>query len=160
MAVRGRMNERTRGSDHRHGVGAGSSIAEICRSVAALPASHGTAPMTSAPRGRLMVEHFRGGSTKSQTRVTDVVAIAIPVRDQDAALAFYTGVLGCDVIADDVVGPGFRWLEVRPVGSTVGITLIAPEVDVPVGVDTGIRLSVEDAAAAHEALRASGAEVG
>ena len=93
-------------------------------------------------------------------RVTDVVAIAIPVRDQDAALAFYTGVLGCEVIADDVVGPGFRWLEVRPVGSTIGIALIAPEDDVPVGVDTGIRLAVKDATAAHEALRASGAEVG
>src|SRR4051812_49557582 len=118
--------------------------------------------MTSAPRVRLTVEHFRGGRTMNQTtmRVTDVVAIAIAVRDQDAALAFYTGVLGCDVIADDVVGPGFRWLEVRPVGTTIGIALIAPEVDVPVGVDTGIRLAVKDATAAHEALRASGTAVG
>src|SRR3954468_7332483 len=118
--------------------------------------------MTSAQPVRLMVEHFRGGRMMNQTtiRVTDVVAIAIPVRDQDAALAFYTDVLGCDVIADDVVGPGFRWLEVRPVGSTIGIALIAPEADVPVGVDTGIRLGVNDATTAHEALRASGAEVG
>jgi predicted enzyme related to lactoylglutathione lyase len=99
--------------------------------------------------------------TKQTTiRVTDVVVIAIPVRDQDAALAFYTNVLGCDLFADDVVGPGFRWVEVRPVGAAIGIALIAPEDDVPVGVDTGIRLAVKDAAAAHEALRSTGAEVG
>jgi catechol 2,3-dioxygenase-like lactoylglutathione lyase family enzyme len=92
-------------------------------------------------------------------RVTDVVVVAIPVRDQDAALAFYTGVLGCEPVADDIVGPSFRWVEVRPVGATCGIALIAPEDGVPVGVDTGIRLAVDDAAAAHEALRSVGAEV-
>ena len=92
--------------------------------------------------------------------VTDVVAVAIPVRDQDAALAFYTDVLGCEVVADDVVGPGFRWVEVRAAGGATGIALIAPESGVPAGVDTGIRLSVEDATAAHAALRAAGVDVG
>ena len=91
---------------------------------------------------------------------TDVVAIAIPVADQDAALAFYTDVLGCELVSDDVVGPGFRWVEVRPVGSAVGIALVAPGDGVRVGVDTGIRLTVQDAPAAHEALRAAGTEVG
>ena len=93
-------------------------------------------------------------------RVTDVVAIAIPVKDQDAALAFYTDVLGLELFSDDVVGAGFRWVEVRPVGKATGIALIAPEDDVPAGVDTGIRLAVKDAAAAHEALRSAGADVG
>ena len=97
---------------------------------------------------------------RPNVRVNEVVAIAIPVEDQDAALAFYTGVLGCELVADDVVGPGFRWVEVRPVGSAVGIALVAPEADVPAGVDTGIRLTVDDAAAAHRALQEAGAEVG
>ena len=99
-------------------------------------------------------------SSQPTMRVTDVVAIAIPVEDQDAALAFYTGVLGCELFADDVVGPGFRWVEVRPPGAATGIALIAAEDDVPVGVDTGIRLTVKDAAAAYDALKAAGAEVG
>ena len=99
-------------------------------------------------------------SDRPKVRVTDVVAIAIPVEDQDEALAFYTGVLGCELVADDVVGPGFRWVEVRPAGSAVGIALVAPEPDVPSGVDTGIRLTVEDAPAAHRALQGAGAEVG
>ena len=95
----------------------------------------------------------------SSTQVIDVVAVAIPVRDQDAALAFYTGVLGLEVVADDIVGPGFRWVEVRPSGSAMAIALIAPEEGVTTGVDTGIRLTVEDAAAAHAALRESQVEV-
>ena len=41
-------------------------------------------------------------------RVTDLVAVAIPVKDQDEALAFYTGLLGCELVSDEVVGPGFR----------------------------------------------------
>jgi catechol 2,3-dioxygenase-like lactoylglutathione lyase family enzyme len=92
--------------------------------------------------------------------VKDVAAVAIPVRDQDAALAFYRDVLGCELVADDVVGPGFRWVEVRPSGTAMAIALIAPEDGVPPGVDTGIRLTVQDAAAAHAALRAAGVDVG
>ena len=95
-----------------------------------------------------------------KVRINDVVVVAIPVRDQDAALAFYTGVLGCELVADDVVGPGFRWVEVRPPGSATGIGLLTPDEGSPAGVDTGIRLAVDDAAAAHEALRAAGAGVG
>ena len=94
------------------------------------------------------------------TQVSDVVAVAIPVRDQDEALAFYTEVLGLEVVADDVVGPAFRWVEVRPPGSAMTIALIAPEDGVPPGVDTGIRLTVADAVAAHAALSELGVEVG
>lgn len=96
---------------------------------------------------------------QTRVRVSDVVAVAIPVVDQDAALRFYTDVLGCELFSDEVVGPGFRWVEVRPVGSSTGIALIAPEDGVPAGVDTGIRLTVNDAAAAHSALLSAGAEV-
>ena len=82
-------------------------------------------------------------------QVNDVVAVAIPVSDQDAALTFYTSVLGCELVADDVVGPAFRWVEVRPPGSGTGIALLTPEEGATAGVDTGIRLAVDDAAAAH-----------
>ena len=98
--------------------------------------------------------------TTITARVTDVAAIAIPVRDQDAALDFYTSVLGLELVSDDLVGPGFRWVELRPAASTIAIALIAPEDGVPTGVDTGIRLTVPDAAAAHAALTDAGADVG
>ena len=94
------------------------------------------------------------------THVIDVVAVAIPVRDQDAALVFYTELLGLEVVADDVVGPGFRWVEVRSPGSAMAIALVAPEDGVPPGVDTGIRFTVTDAAAAHAGLSESEVDVG
>ena len=93
-------------------------------------------------------------------RVTDVVAVAVPVTDQDRALDFYVGVLGCEKLADDLVEDGFRWVEVRPAGAATGIALLAAEADSPAGVDTGIRLAATDAAAAHRALEASGVKVG
>src|SRR3712207_8400680 len=77
-----------------------------------------------------------------QPGITDVVAVAIPVTDQTRARDFYVGVLGFQEHQDVVVGDGFRWIEVRAVGSPVGVALIAPESEVPVGVDTGIRLAV------------------
>lgn len=94
------------------------------------------------------------------TRVTDVIVVAIPVRDQDRARDFYIDVLGLDAHEDLVVGDGFRWVELRPAGSAIGIALIAPEPEAPVGVDTGIRLAVDDARAMHIALANAGVWVG
>jgi catechol 2,3-dioxygenase-like lactoylglutathione lyase family enzyme len=99
-------------------------------------------------------------SEATALRVSDVLCVAIPVSDQDEALDFYVGVLGCEKYADEQVGDGFRWVEVRPHGSGVGIALLASEADSPAGVDTGIRLAVPDARATHAALTAAGLQVG
>jgi catechol 2,3-dioxygenase-like lactoylglutathione lyase family enzyme len=64
-------------------------------------------------------------SEATALRVSDVLCVAIPVSDQDEALDFYVGVLGCEKYADEQVGDGFRWVEVRPHGSGVGIALLA-----------------------------------
>jgi catechol 2,3-dioxygenase-like lactoylglutathione lyase family enzyme len=99
-------------------------------------------------------------STAQSAGVTDVVVVAVPVADQDRARDFYVGVLGFEQREDVVVGEGFRWVELRPPGSHVGVALVAGEPDVPVGVDTGIRLGVRDARAMHAALVDAGAPVG
>lgn len=93
-------------------------------------------------------------------QVTGVVVVAIPVTDQDRASKFYVDVLGFDRHEDVVVGDAFRWVELRPAGSTLGIALVAPEPEVPVGIDTGIRLAVADARAMHSALVEAGVWVG
>ena len=93
-------------------------------------------------------------------KVGEVLCVGIPVSDQDRALDFYVHVLGCEKYADERVGDGFRWVEVRPQGSSVGIALLAPEGDGPVGIDTGIRLAVGDARETHAALTAAGLQVG
>ncbi len=89
------------------------------------------------------------------TRITDVTAVAVPVRDQDEALAFYVDVLGFDKRLDAPFGDG-RWLTVAPAGASTSIALVASD---RVGVDTGIRLATADATADHEHLRAAGVDV-
>jgi lactoylglutathione lyase len=90
--------------------------------------------------------------TDARAQVTGVRTVAVPVSDQERALAFYTGVLGLEKRLDAPFGGG-RWLEVAPPGGTTSLALVS---DRPAGIDTGIRLTTLDAAAAHAALAAAG----
>ncbi|ANC31074.1 VOC family protein [Isoptericola dokdonensis] len=94
------------------------------------------------------------------THLTTLHAVAIPVRDQDAALRFYTSTLGLEVRLDALLAEGFRWLEVAPPGAAVHLALVHADADFPAGRDTGIRLVSTDAAADHAALAAAGVDVG
>jgi Glyoxalase/Bleomycin resistance protein/Dioxygenase superfamily len=55
---------------------------------------------------------------------------------------------------------GGRWIEVAPAGATVTIALVPASESAPAGVQTGIRLTADDAAALHDGLKARGVEVG
>jgi catechol 2,3-dioxygenase-like lactoylglutathione lyase family enzyme len=96
--------------------------------------------------------------TATATGITGVTTVAIPVTDQERALAFYVDTLGFEVRRDAPFGPGMRWIEVAPPGSTTTIAL-PPLGDVKPGVDTGIRLTTRDAEADHAALKARGVDV-
>ena len=89
------------------------------------------------------------------TKTTRVLSVSIPVRDQDAALRFWTDVLGCQVRYDGEAVPGVRMIEVVPPGSDVGIVLLPPDSPVPVA----IRLGTGDADEAFLRIAAAGVEV-
>jgi lactoylglutathione lyase len=101
-------------------------------------------------------------SHHSHTHIRSVRAIGIPVRDQDRAIAFYVDTLGLETRRDvDVPQFGGRWIEVAPPGQQdVTLALVPQREGVPAGVETGIRLATDDAAAAHAALSEAGVEVG
>ncbi|WP_231121595.1 VOC family protein [Motilibacter peucedani] len=82
---------------------------------------------------------------------TRVLSVALPVADMDAAVAFYVGVLGCEVRYDVEAVPGVRMVEVVPPGSQVGIVLLPPDSPVPIAV----RLGTSDADAAYARLAAT-----
>lgn len=82
------------------------------------------------------------------TMTTRVLSVSVPVSDQDAALAFYTGVLGCELRYDVEVWPGARMVEVVPPGADVGLVLLPPDSPLPMAV----RLGTSDAAAAYARL--------
>lgn len=50
----------------------------------------------------------------------------IAVRDQDTALAFWTGKVGFSVATDQPMGDGQRWIELRIPGAQTGIVLFTP----------------------------------
>lgn len=81
--------------------------------------------------------------------------MSLPVADQDAAVRFYTEVLGCELKTDVEVWPGARLVEVVPPGSDVALVLLPPDSEIPVAV----RLGTSDAERAHEAVRQSGVTV-
>ncbi|MGY2130267.1 VOC family protein [Blastococcus sp. SYSU DS0617] len=87
------------------------------------------------------------------TLTTRVLSVSVPVADQDAALRFYTDVLGCELRADVEVWPGARMIEVVPPGSSVALVLLTPDSGIPIA----IRLGTSDARQAHDKLREAGA---
>jgi len=90
------------------------------------------------------------------SRITHVGRVMVPVGDQDAAIAFYTGALGFELVADVPFGEGERWVEVAPPGGGTALALVPPRGDYQAGRMTGIALATTDARAAHEELKAKG----
>jgi catechol 2,3-dioxygenase-like lactoylglutathione lyase family enzyme len=89
------------------------------------------------------------------TRICGVRTVAVPVTDQERALAFYVGTLGFAVRLDAAFGDG-RWIEVAPEGAMTTPALVRPGPGTSAGVDTGIRLHTRDAGADHAVLRYPG----
>ena len=52
--------------------------------------------------------------------------ISIPVRDQDAALKFYTEALGFKVVTDQPFQENQRWIELMIPGADTGLALFTP----------------------------------
>jgi catechol 2,3-dioxygenase-like lactoylglutathione lyase family enzyme len=53
--------------------------------------------------------------------------VSIPVRDQDAALKFYTEKLGFKVVTDQPFTNTQRWIELLIPGADAGLALFTPE---------------------------------
>ena len=78
--------------------------------------------------------------------------MSVPVADQDAALKFYTEVLGCELRTDVEVWPGARMIEVVPPGSSVALVLLPADSEIPIA----IRLGTSDAEQAHDKVSEAG----
>src|SRR5512142_3342000 len=100
----------------------------------------------------------------SQTTITDIGTVGIPVSDQDKALEFFTGTLGFEKRLDLRAGEGLRWVTVAAPDAAVSVALICTAAagktgtagktgGAAVGQDTGIRFMVPDAEAEHTAMR-------
>lgn len=86
------------------------------------------------------------------TKTTRVLSVSVPVADQDAALHFYTEVLGCELRFDAEIWPGARMVVVVPPGSDVDLVLLPPDSPIPVAV----RLGTSDAQEAYDRVSQTG----
>ena len=87
----------------------------------------------------------------TESRISAIRTVGVPVRDQDRALEFYTEILGLQKRLDVGLGTGGRWIEVGPAAGT-SIALVTAKDSAPAGVETGIRLAAADADELHAFL--------
>jgi len=91
--------------------------------------------------------------------ITRVGRVMVPVVDQDAAIAFYTGKLDFELVADIPFGDGERWVEVAPPEGGAALALVPSRGEYRAGGMTGIALATADARAVHDELGAKGVDV-
>jgi catechol 2,3-dioxygenase-like lactoylglutathione lyase family enzyme len=96
----------------------------------------------------------------TQTRVSKINTIVIPVSDQDRAIDFYVEKLGLEKRSDIPFGDKYRWVEVSPRDAETTIALAPPPDGAPAGNrETGIGLHTDDIDAYHAELKAAGVDV-
>jgi catechol 2,3-dioxygenase-like lactoylglutathione lyase family enzyme len=94
--------------------------------------------------------------TQAPTTVSNIGVVMFAVADQDAALAFYTDVLGWELRSDAPFGEHceMRWIEVAPPGSRARLALNPPMGGEPGGGSIGVE--THDVLGEHARLRAIG----
>ena len=96
----------------------------------------------------------------SKLNISKVGRVCVTIADTDRALDFYVGTLGFKKVVDEPMGPDMRWVEVQVAGAETTIALAPPPQGQEAGgSQTGICLDTSDVDAAHEALKAAGADV-
>jgi catechol 2,3-dioxygenase-like lactoylglutathione lyase family enzyme len=95
----------------------------------------------------------------SDTRISQVGTVMVPVSNQDKAIEFYVGKLGFELCSDTPFGRGDRWVEVGPTGADTTLSLVLPREGEATGIDTRVAFATEDIDADHASLQAQGVDV-
>jgi predicted enzyme related to lactoylglutathione lyase len=84
----------------------------------------------------------------------------VGIRDQDRALAFYTGKLGFAIVTDQPFNEKQRWIELRLGDSPTRRVLFTPDgQDDRIGTHLNGTLAADDVEASYQQLKAKGVEV-
>jgi catechol 2,3-dioxygenase-like lactoylglutathione lyase family enzyme len=94
----------------------------------------------------------------TQTTISEIGSVFVPVADQDLALDFYVGKLGFEKRTDMAYGDGQRWVDVAPPGAATTIALVPPTERLPAGGVTCVALTSHDIDSDHAALVAQGVD--
>ena len=91
--------------------------------------------------------------------INRISIVSVPVTDQDRALAFYRDVLDLEVVTDQEVAPGMRWVQLRTRAAGANFSLTTFGGEAAAGTLRGVILHVDDARAATGDARAKGAAI-
>ena len=85
--------------------------------------------------------------------------VSIPVRDQDRALEFYTTKLGFEILTDQPMGPGQRWIELGiPRAETRVVLFTMQGHEARIGGASNVVFSSDNVERTAEQLAAKGVE--
>ena len=85
--------------------------------------------------------------------------VSIPVKDQNRALEFYTQKLGFQVLTDQPMGQGQRWLELKIPGGETKVVLFTPTGhETRIGTFSNITFMSDNVEKTYEELSALGVE--
>jgi predicted enzyme related to lactoylglutathione lyase len=85
--------------------------------------------------------------------------VTIPVRNQDRALAFWTEKMGLQVMTDQPMGPGQRWIELKVPGAQTGLALFTPDgYESRIGSFSGLSFESDDVEKEYRELSTRGVE--
>lgn len=85
--------------------------------------------------------------------------VGVAVRDQDAALAFWTNKIGLQIATDQPMGPGQRWIELKIPGAQTGLVLFTPPgQESRIGTFHNMSFAVDDVEKTYRELRERGVE--
>jgi catechol 2,3-dioxygenase-like lactoylglutathione lyase family enzyme len=91
--------------------------------------------------------------------ISQIGTVIVPVSDQDRAIEFFVQKLGFEKRNDTPFGNGDRWVEVAPAGASTTIAIVPPREGDPVGIETRVGWTTDDADASHASMRAQGVDV-
>jgi predicted enzyme related to lactoylglutathione lyase len=88
--------------------------------------------------------------------ITSFEIVSVPVADQERAKRFYHEVLGFDLVRESPMGPGQKWIQLAPKGSSVTIALVSWFDSMKPGGLQGVMVNVSDIDADHAELSSRG----
>jgi catechol 2,3-dioxygenase-like lactoylglutathione lyase family enzyme len=88
-----------------------------------------------------------------------IAIVSVPVTDQSAAKAFYTGIMAFEEKADEPMGPDMRWVQLQPKTGGSSIALVTWFEGLQPGGQQGLLLHVPDIDAEHARLADLGVQV-
>ena len=104
-------------------------------------------------------ESKNGGEMQGVGGIMRVVDVMVPVENQDEAIAFYTGVLGFDLVADKPYGDGQRWVEVAPPRAAPRSRSCRHTATIPPAATRASRSGADDVRMAHAEMEEMGVDV-